>query len=148
VGCWAASTSHPPQSRGPRRGRSCGASPALDRANRAFSQSTHRPVPLVSCQRHTPLAIGVSAVPRATGAYVIASRPAQLTSDDTWFTRSRRSARADPILEFARSLLCAEGQNRTGDTWFFSRFVKRIAQSCPNSGATDIGSAARALVRG
>src|SRR2546425_5623294 len=34
--------------------------------------------------------------------------------DDTWFTRSRRSARAHPILEFARKLALCQGP---GSNW-------------------------------
>jgi hypothetical protein len=32
-----------------------------------------------------------------------------------------------PFLEFARNSLCAEGQNRTGDTWFFRPLLYQLS---------------------
>src|SRR2546426_12222922 len=47
--------------------------------------------------------------------------------DDTWFTRSRRSARAHPILEFARKPALCRGQDRTCDTWFFRPLLYQLS---------------------
>jgi len=43
-------------------------------------------------------------------------------------------------------LLCAEGQNRTGDTWFFSRLFGRFVGLRQKSQVTTNGSRRHALV--
>ena len=74
----------------------------------------------------------------------IPRRSKWFTCSVTSFSKKRASCtrpdRQTPSSRFPAKAFCAEGQNRTGDTWFFSRVADASAESRLNFRAIAVGS--------
>jgi len=74
-------------------------------------------------------------------------RPRLQVSHPQWFRGFVNVASASPVVKSWRVCFCAEGQNRTGDTWFFTSCSERYANSRLNTLATTHGYGRQQIVQ-